>query len=138
MRLLPGRIIFAKTVVMKRYLIMGFLCSILGMNGCNAQSGRFRTVDTEEFAKVIADTSVVRLDVRTAEEYRQGHIGEALNIDVLQDGFEEKVAEAVPEGRTIALYCRSGNRSKKAASVLSGKYAVIELGTGYLGWMEKQ
>ncbi|MGN0195154.1 MAG: rhodanese-like domain-containing protein [Candidatus Cryptobacteroides sp.] len=123
---------------MNRYLVMGILCSILGMNGCNAQSGKYRTVDAEEFAKVIADTSVVLLDVRTSEEYQQGHIGDALNIDVLQNGFAEKVAEAVPEGRTIALYCRSGNRSKKAASVLSGKYAVIELGTGYLGWVEKQ
>ena len=57
--------------------------------------------------------------------------------DVLQDGFEEKVAEAVPEGRTIALYCRSGNRSKKAANALASKYKVIELGTGYIGWTKE-
>ena len=38
---------------------------------------------------------------------------------------------------TIALYCRSGNRSKRAASSLSSKgYRVIELATGYNGWLQ--
>ena len=113
---------------------MSLFSTIMGLFGCTAQSSKFVTVDVEEFAKVIADTAVVRLDVRTPQEYAEGHIEGAINIDVLSDGF---VAEAskLPADRTIALYCRSGNRSKKAAAILADKgYKVIELATGYKGW----
>lgn len=114
---------------------MSILCSFFGLFGCKAQNAGFKTVDPKEFAEVIADTSVVLLDVRTADEYNEGHIDGALNIDVLKGDFEKKACSAIAEGKTVALYCRSGNRSKKAASILAGRYTVIELGTGYTGWV---
>ena len=122
---------------MKKIIIMGILSSILGLMSCNAQTARFKTVDAKAFAEVIADTSVVVLDVRTAEEFQAGHIKGALNIDVLKSDFEKKATSEIPEGKTIALYCRSGNRSKKAANALASKYKVIELGTGYIGWTKE-
>lgn len=89
----------------------------------------------EEFARVIADTAVVRLDVRTPEEFAEGHIDNAINIDVLNDGFEAKAVSTLPKDRTIALYCRSGRRSKNAAKILSAHgYTVVELNSGYNGW----
>ena len=110
--------------------ILTMICSILG---CYGQS--FSSVDVTEFAKVIKAKSVIILDVRTAEEYAEGHIKGAKNIDVLKDSFEKEALKALPKGKTIALYCRSGRRSKTAAEVLSKKgYKVIELNTGYLGW----
>ena len=116
---------------------MGILSSIFGLTGCNAQTARFKTVDAKAFAEVIADTCVVVLDVRTAEEFQAGHIKGALNIDVLKSDFEKKATSDTPERKTIALYCRSGNRSKKAANALASKYKVIELGTGYIGWTKE-
>ena len=59
---------------MKKIIIMGILSSIFGLMGCNAQTTRFKTVDAKAFAEVIADTRVVVLDVRTAEEFQAGHI----------------------------------------------------------------
>ena len=113
---------------------MSLFSTIMGLFGCTAQSSKFATVDVEEFAKVIADTAVVRLDVRTPQEYAEGHIEGAINIDVLSDDFAAE-ASKLPTDRTIALYCRSGNRSKKAAAILADKgYKVIELATGYKGW----
>ena len=115
---------------------MSLFSTIMGLFGCTAQSSKFATVDVEEFAKVIADTAVVRLDVRTPQEYAEGHIDDAINIDVLSDSFADKAAR-LPKNRTIALYCRSGNRSKKAAAILADKgYKVIELATGYNGWQK--
>lgn len=115
---------------------MSLFSAIIGLFGCNAQSAKFATVDVEEFAKVISDTTVVRLDVRTPLEYAEGHIDDAINIDVLSDSFADKAAR-LPKNRTIALYCRSGNRSKKAAAILADKgYKVIELATGYNGWQK--
>lgn len=121
-------------MTLRKIAVMSLFSTIIGLFGCTAQSSKFATEDVEEFAKVIADTAVVRLDVRTPQEYAEGHIEGAINIDVLSDGF---VAEAskLPADRTIALYCRSGNRSKKAAAILADKgYKVIELATGYKGW----
>lgn len=96
----------------------------------------FKSVGVSEFAKAIADTSYVVLDVRTAEENAEGYIpGTDFNIDVLEDGFKAEALKLLPKGKTVALYCRSGNRSKNAARILSGSgYKVVELSTGIRGW----
>ena len=97
----------------------------------------FTSLDVNEFEKVVADTSYVVLDVRTAAEYSEGHIsGTDFNIDVLDDGFEREVLKKIPKGKSVALYCRSGNRSKKAAGILADNgYTVLELSTGFKGWL---
>ena len=125
--------LFSRNMEMKT-IVVTLLGTILGLFSCNAQSASFRSVNAREFAEVISDSTVFVLDVRTAEEYAAGHIGNAVNIDVLQDDFKEKAVARIPEGKTVALYCRSGNRSKKAANMLSGKYKVVELATGWTGW----
>ncbi len=105
--------------------------------GCSAQGkdATWRRVDVKEFEKVILDQSVVRLDVRRAEEYLEGHIADASCIDVTRSDFEARALEALPKDKTIALYCRSGNRSQKAAAILSRNgYQVVELATGFMGW----
>jgi rhodanese-related sulfurtransferase len=56
------------------------LCSLFG---CSAQTEEFKSLSVEEYAKAIEDTTIVRLDVRTAEEYADGHIGKALNTRIL-------------------------------------------------------
>lgn len=122
---------------MKKILIMSILSTIFGLLSCNAQSKKFESVDVATFAKVIADSTVVLLDVRTPEEYEEAHIGNAINIDLLQDSFESKATSILPKNKKIALYCRSGKRSKKAANILAAKgYRIVELNTGYLGWIE--
>ena len=86
---------------------MSLLGTIFGLFSCNAQSEKsgsdngFKSVEVEEFAKVIADTAVVRLDVRTADEYAEGHIDNAINIDVLKDDFESKATATLPKDKTI-------------------------------------
>jgi|SRR5574344_174303 rhodanese-related sulfurtransferase len=121
---------------MTKAIIMSLLSVIMGLFSCNAQSNKFRSVDADTFAKEVSDTTVVRLDVRTPEEYAEGHIEKAINIDVLSQDFESKALSALPKDKTIALYCRSGNRSKRAANILADKgYKVIELSTGYRGWV---
>lgn len=119
----------AKIILMGILSWMGSLCS------CSAQSADFRSLTADEFEAAIADTSIVRLDVRTVEEYSEGHIAHTLNIDVLKDDFEAKAMEQLPKGKTLAVYCRGGNRSKKAAQILvKNGFEVIELDTGYKGW----
>ena len=112
-------------------IIMGF--SFFGLFG---QTAKFRTVDVAEFAKAVADTSYVVLDVRTPAEHAEGHIpGTHFNIDVLGDNYTENALKVIPKDKPVALYCRSGNRSKNAARILAENgYQVLELGTGFRGW----
>lgn len=114
-------------------LVMGF--SFIGLFGQTNQT--FRSVDVEEFAAFISNpASVTLLDVRTGEEYAEGHIHETdFNIDVLKESFTEIALKQLPKDKPVALYCRSGNRSKNAANILSSKgYEVIELESGFRGW----
>ena len=114
-------------------IISAVLCNLLG---CTAQQQKFESLDAEAFEKVISDTSVVRLDVRSVDEYASGHIAKAINIDVMKDDFTTKATSLLPKDKTIALYCRSGRRSKKAAGILvENGYKVIELNSGISGWI---
>lgn len=114
-------------------IISAVLCNLLG---CTAQQEKFESLDAEAFEKVISDTSVVRLDVRSIDEYASGHIAKAINIDVMKDDFKIKATSLLPKDKTIALYCRSGRRSKKAAGILvENGYKVIELNSGISGWI---
>ena len=103
--------------------------------GCCQQN--YENTDPEGFAKLIAEPGVVVLDVRTAEEFNEGHIEGALLIDWKQDGFMEKAKATLPKDRTIAVYCRSGRRSASAASELGAEgYKVANLLGGILAWKE--
>ena len=104
--------------------------------GVFGQTNKFKTVDVAEFSKAVADTSYVVLDVRTPAEYAEGHIpGTHFNIDVLEDSYTELALKTLPKDKPVALYCRSGNRSKNAARILADKgYQVVALGTGFRGW----
>ena len=104
--------------------------------GLFAQAKKFRTVDVAEFAKAVSDTSYVVVDVRTPAEHAAGHIpGTQFNIDVLEDSYTKTALKVLPKDRPVALYCRSGNRSKNAARILAENgYQVLELGTGFRGW----
>ena len=114
-------------------IISAVLCNLLG---CTAQQQNFESLDVEAFEKVISDTSVVRLDVRSIDEYASGHIAKAINIDVMKDDFKTKATSLLPKDKTIALSCRSGRRSKKAAGILvENGYKVIELNSGISGWI---
>ena len=117
---------------MKKFITC--LLSALGLTtGCGQQN--FENVDVKAFSELIEEPGVVLLDVRTPEEYSEGHIEKAINIDVMNNNFETTAMSILPQNKTIALYCRSGNRSKKAAEILAEKgYKVVELNSGYKGW----
>ncbi len=126
-----------------KYLLMGIISTLGNLFCCSAcQSSdkgksEFKSVEVGEFEEIITGGDPIVVDVRTSEEYAEGHIADAVNIDVLKDDFESRALSSLPQGKTIALYCRSGNRSKKAAGILSRNgYEVYELSSGYKGWTE--
>lgn len=59
----------------------------------------------------------VLLDVRTPQEYRDGHIAGAVLVDYNSASFKEELGRLDP-GKTYLVYCRTGNRSGKAISLM--------------------
>lgn len=113
---------------------MGIFSMLCTLFSC-AQERNFKSVDVDEFEQIISNPEILRLDVRRLDEYQQGHLEGAINIDVLKDDFKEVALKNLNKSKTIALYCRSGNRSKKAGNILTAEgYEVIELKSGYMGW----
>ena len=121
---------------MRRFIVaMSAVLSFFGVS-CQVQEA-FRSVDVAEFESARADENFVVLDVRTPEEHAEGHIqGTDFNIDVLSEGFTAEALAVLPKDKGVALYCRSGNRSKRAAQILTENgYTVVELAVGYKGWV---
>lgn len=122
---------------MKRYLFYVMtLLSLLGF-GCNDKP-TFKSVGVEEFAAVIEDSNTIVVDVRRADEWAAGHLEAATyNIDVLKEDFEQIAEATLPKDKTIAIYCRSGRRSKDAATKLAqGGFEVVELDGGVISWQD--
>ena len=86
---------------------------------CQQKGEDFESVSTDEFATLIADPDIQRLDVRTVAEYSEEHIPGSININVLDEQFAVIADSTLQKDKPIALYCRSGKRSKKAATILS-------------------
>jgi len=116
--------------------ILTCLLATLGLTtACGQQN--FENVDVDGFANLIADTSVVVLDVRSASEFAEGHIEGAVLIDQGQSDFMEKAKAVLPTDKKIAVYCRSGRRSANAAGRLAAEgYQCVNLKGGIIAWKE--
>ena len=103
-------------------LLAVMLLTACGQDKENDQGAVYVNITAEE-AKQIMDTEegYIILDVRTQEEYDQGHIPGAIVIS--HEEIAEKVEEVLTDkDQLILVYCRSGRRSKIAAE------ALVELG----------
>ena len=85
------------------------------------------------------DTNAVILDVRTEDEFNEGLIPGAINIDIYQgQGFINAVEE-LDKSKNYYVYCRSGGRSGQACSIMSqlGFENAFNLLGGIMNWEEK-
>lgn len=90
-----------------------------------------------EFKKAVDSKKYLLVDVRTPEEFAQGHIAGAININVADSDFAKKVQTKTQKQKQIALYCRSGRRSKLAISQIESlKLQIVELNDGIMSWQQ--
>ena len=92
-------------------------------------------LNVKEFAETIAQEGVTILDVRTPEEFAEGFIEAARNIDFYRDDFEIEI-NSLDKDSSYALYCRSGKRSGRAAEMMqnAGFLSVFNLDGGMIDW----
>tara|TARA_R110002167_G_scaffold50547_4_gene147143 strand:+ start:86347 stop:86751 length:405 start_codon:yes stop_codon:yes gene_type:complete len=85
----------------------------------------------------VPNNNIVLLDVRTAEEYNEGHIAGAINIS--HNAIEENLKQLTQyKNSTVVVYCRSGHRAGIAANILSSNgFTNLQHLTGDMnGWIE--
>lgn len=92
-------------------------------------------VDAAGFSEVVASPGVTIIDVRSPEEFAEGHIEGAVNFNVQGPDFLSQIDTLDPAG-TYAVYCRSGNRSQAAVATMAdnGITGIYELESGITGW----
>ena len=106
--------------------------SLLALFGCrSAAKASYTDLDVEAFAR--AEGRLV--DVRTADEYAEGHLRGAVNVDYYASDFQERMEALFDKSEPLAIYCRSGRRSADAAGKLAkAGFTVSNLLGGYLAW----
>lgn len=84
---------------------------------------------------LIATGDVEVLDVRTPEEYAEGHIDGATLIDFYEPDFVDRIAE-LDRGVSYVVYCRSGHRSGQTVALMArqGFTAVNDVDGGIIAW----
>lgn len=83
--------------------------------------------------------NAILVDVRTPEEFQQGHLEEALNINLFDPTFDAQFSK-IDKQKTIYVYCKVGGRSAKAQERLldMGFKNVVNLEGGYDAYTPKK
>lgn len=126
---------------MKKIFILLLVLAVLMLCACaknpKSTSGvsTYRQISQSEAAEIMEkDKTCIILDVRTLDEYNEGHIPNAICIP--NETIGDKEPSALPEkDQLILVYCRSGRRSKEAAGKLAamGYTNIVEFG-GIIDW----
>ena len=125
------------------FSVFGFSCSKTGNEKQsltmskevkNGKKTEYKKITSDEAKKMMETQKVIVVDVRTLEEYTEGHIPNAISVPL--ETIENK-AEAKLKNKDdlILVYCRSGRRSREAALKLieKGYTNVIDFG-GIKDW----
>lgn len=119
---------------MKKYFRIVLLLLLI-ISGCKTNDIKVNKISMLEAIELMEkQDDYVIVDVRTKEEYESGHIEGAINLD--NEDIQKGIFDLLDDkDKTYYLYCRSGNRSNKAANKLieSGYTNIYDMG-GISDW----
>ena len=119
-------------------LMLFVLVTVLGIS-CNtksqSQSDAIKVLTPTEFKEKLANQTII--DIRTPQEYSQGHIEGAVNINYYDSNFIDQIAK-YDKNQPIFIYCRSGNRTSPASKKIAdfGFKQIYDLEGGILSWVK--
>lgn len=117
------------------------LLLIFQFMACDSQQkATVEKLEKEAFSEAVIDKDVQLIDVRTASEYEAGHIGNAINYDIIDgDTFLKQIATLNKE-EPVYLYCKMGGRSSRAAELLKkeGFTKIYDYSGGYNDWSSNE
>ncbi len=115
-------------------LVLSLSFCISCKEGVAQEEETIEMVTPDEAEKLSKMKDVKLLDVRTKEEFNEGHIANAQNL-VYDENFSEKIGKLDKE-KPVIVYCKSGGRSEKCAQILkdSGFVKVYDIKGGITEW----
>ena len=125
------------------FSVFGFSCSktgnekqdlVMSKEAKTGKKAEYKKITSDEAKKMMETQKVIVVDVRTLEEYNEGHIPNAISVP-LETIENEAEAKLKNKDALILVYCRSGRRSREAALKLieKGYTNVIDFG-GIQDW----
>ena len=98
-----------------------------------------RNVAVEEFDRMRKGTNVVVLDVRTAKEFSEGHLANAVNLDFYAPDFAQQLGK-LDKSKTYLVHCAAGVRSAKACTTMTqlNFTSAVNLEGGYKAWVKAE
>ncbi len=127
---------------MTRSLVCGVVLMALIVASAAAGTASGVVDVTVEQARALVDRpkdDLVILDVRTPEEFAEGHVAGARNLNVMAPDFERQVAQ-LDRAKPYLVYCRTGNRSGRAVQIMTslGFTRISHMTEGIVGWQAKR
>lgn len=119
---------------MRKSILVLFLL----LAGCSSSvTTGIQSVDAAEAHALAIESGTVVLDIRTPEEFAEGRVEGAINIDFYAGDFAVRIA-ALDRDATYVVYCRSDSRSGQAMDLFRdlGFAAVHEIDGGILSWIQ--
>ena len=128
--------------MIKTIYMIFFVCAFsLGLWACAVgnKKAEYKNLTSAQFEELIKNPNVQLVDVRTLAEHMEGHIPGSLHINVKDEvNFPITVDSLLNKDHEVAVYCRSGRRSRTAADILVKKgFKVYNLDKGIMNWMEE-
>ncbi len=120
-----------------RLVVAAFLATTVAVACGGTATTSVELVSPVEAVQVLDERAadVVLLDVRTPEEYAEGHVPGSVNIDFYAADFAEQL-DLLPKDVPYVVYCRSGNRSGSTMPIMEdlGFTEVWDVDGGILAW----
>ena len=116
--------------------VLSVVVLFLGVTSClKSPADGVQVLEVSKYEKKMTQPEVQLVDVRTPEEFSEGHLENAINIDVTADDFDAKVASLDKE-KPVMVYCKSGGRSARASARLKelGFKTITDLEGGITNW----
>lgn len=121
----------------KSFLLVVFMTLLL-FNCKQDVDTTIEVITVEEMDSLLEMRKVHLIDVRTPNEYAEGHINGAANIDFRDKNFENLISK-IDKTKPIAVYCGRGGRSSKCSAYMkkAGFTKIYDLDGGITEWKFK-
>ena len=117
-------------------VLMVNMASCQSSNSGKTADATVQTINVTDFAtKLKASTGAQLVDVRTPQEFAEGHLQNALNVNYNANDFAEQIAK-LDKTKAVYVYCRSGGRSGSAVRQMQemGFTEIYNMDGGILSW----
>ncbi len=122
-----------KKIARKTFLVIAI---VMSGSWLQAQDTTGKAISPAQFEKRAHKRKVTVLDVRTPEEYAEGHLKNAVLINVMDSAAFVSRVQGLKKNRTYLIYCRSGKRSGKALVMMQqqGFHKLYHMAGGITAW----